>query len=213
MKTKLLFALLCTIVVTANAQNENCNQKVWPRNFGDPIPQGVCIPSGIFNYITRVFDRTDVNGDGLEDFICDWNVKPLSDGDSIYLSIYLQNPDSTFSLFRTFSHLCPLYFARYDFDYTPEDTALIPILKKYEGFYPLLDLRVEKAFIILEFLLDAAANWRVTYKYDDALKNWRYEKCEEVFRNDSGSLLRDMSWAFGPTIDDFTYFYLDKEER
>ena len=90
---------------------------------------------------------------------------------------------------------------------------MIPILKRYEDAYPLLRLKIEKTFIILDIRLDAEAYWRITYKYNDALKNWRYEKCEEVFRNDSGSLLRDMSWAFGPTIDDFTYFYLDKEER
>jgi hypothetical protein len=211
MKTKFLFALLCTTAVAANAQDENCNQKVWPRNFGDPIPQGVCIPQGMFNYITAVYDRTDINGDGLEDFICDWNVKPLDDGDSIYVSIYLQNSDSTFSHFRTFSHLYPIYFARYDLGYIPEDTTLIPILKGYEDTYPLIGLRVEKAFIILEIEFDAEAYWRITYKYDDAIKSWRYEKCEEVFRNESGASLRDMAWAFGPTIDDFTYFYWDKE--
>jgi hypothetical protein len=98
MRTKFLFVLLCGTAVAVNAQSEDCNQDVWPRNFGDPIPQGVCIPQGIFNYITRVFDRTDINGDGLEDFICDWNVQPLSDGDSIYLSIYLSTKSGQYIL-------------------------------------------------------------------------------------------------------------------
>jgi hypothetical protein len=129
---------------------------------------------------------------------------------SIYLSIYLQNPDSTFSHFKTFSHLYPLYFEIYYLTYIPEDTTLIPILKGYGYTYPLRELRVEKAFIILEIKLDAEADWKVTYKYDDAIKNWKYEKCEEVFLDESGALPHDMAWAFGPTIDDFTYFYWDK---
>ena len=86
MRTKFLFVLLCTIAVAANAQDEDCNQEVWPRNFGDPIPQGVCIPQGMFNFISSVYDRTDINSDGLEDFICTWSARPLDDGDSIYLS-------------------------------------------------------------------------------------------------------------------------------
>ena len=90
---------------------------------------------------------------------------------------------------------------------------MISTLKKYEGFYHLLDLRVEKAFIIMDIMLDAEADWRVTYKYDGALKNWIYEKCEEVLHDEGGASLRDMAWAFGPTIDDFTYFYLDKRKR
>jgi hypothetical protein len=81
MKIKILFPLLfCSI--TATAQGVDCNQKVWPPRRNAPtLPKGICIPQGMFNYITYVRDRTDVNGDGLEDFICKWNAKPLHDGD------------------------------------------------------------------------------------------------------------------------------------
>jgi hypothetical protein len=214
MKRKILCLLLfCSIAVTA--QDVDCNQKVWPprKHTHTYIPQSVCIPEGMFNYITYVYDGIDINGDGLEDFICDWNLKPLHDGDTLYLSVFFQNPDSTFSHFKTLTNLYPIYFESYSDSYVPEDTSLLALHKKYGDFTPKKDLTIEKDAIIITMYLDADADLRVTYKFDKTINNWKYVKCEEVWLDESRPSLHDMPGAFGPTIDDFTYIYWEKEER
>jgi hypothetical protein len=214
MNTKILSLLLLFYCTIATAQNVDCNRKLWRGLDKKDLPEGICIPSGLFNYITYIYNRTDINGDGLEDFICDWDSRPLSDGDTLYVSVYFQNPDSTFSLFKTMNNVYPIHFERYDSDYTPQDTSLKALLYEvYEGFYPFRRLEIKKDIITITIRFDAGAELRVTYKYDAELKNWRYSKCEEVSRINSEVLLRkDLDKAFGPTIDNFCYDYWEMRE-
>jgi hypothetical protein len=216
MRRKMLLSLLLLSSMAANAQDMDCNQQVWwiPPRDAPKLPKGVCIPEGMFNYVTYIHKQTDINGDGLDDFICKWNTKPLSDGDTLYLSIYLQNPDSTFSHFRTFSHIYPIYFHDYRLDYVPSDTSLIALLKQYQNFYPLERLELEKDLIVVKINFDAEAYWKITYRYANNIKSWRYEECAEVFYtdDDDSGIPHNMEWAFGPTIDDFCYNYWVKEE-
>jgi hypothetical protein len=201
--------------MAVNAQDMDCNQQVWPpRRDAPKLPKGVCIPDGMFNYITYIRPCTDINGDGMEDFICDWNKKPLEDGDSLYISVYLQNPDSTFSHFKTFGHFYPVFFSRYSPDYMPKDTLLKALLHEvYDGFNPFSGLEIKKDIIAITISLDAVTDLRITYEYDAMLKNWRYSKCEEVSRIDSEIVLRkNLDQAFGPTIDNFCYDYWKKRE-
>jgi hypothetical protein len=205
MKIKFLFALLCATAVTANAQDEDCNQEVWPRNFGDPIPQGVCIPQGMFNYITYVHGKTDINGDGLEDFICEWNVRPLNDGDTLYVSVYLQNADSTFSHFRTFVNLYPIYFKSYDLNYTPKDTSLMSLLKKYESSNPFHELSFEKDLITLRIEFATTEDLILTYRFHKEEQDWLYERAEIHSFEEIESI--DLSHKVGLSISKFSYFY------
>lgn len=197
--------------IVACAQKNDCNRNVWIERFTKLLPKEVCIRMGNY-HITEVYKKTDINNDGLIDFMFDWNKNPLNDGDTIYVSIYIQKPDSTFAYFRTFKNLYPIYFERYDLDYIPKDSALVKMQRRYENFYPLRKLEFENDKIRLRIRYDAEADLIVTYKFDSEKKNWFYEKAEEYFFSSEGSLPKDYSKVFGPTIDDFTYFYWEKDE-
>lgn len=193
------------------AQNTNCNRSVWINNFTNLLPKEVCIPKGNY-HITRVFDRVDINSDGLEDFIFDWNKNPLQDGDTLYVTIYTQNQDSTFSHFRTFSNLLPIYFKSYSLDYIPKNKKLSTLHKKYNDEYPFLELSFEKESIQITRTGDAEVHLIITYKFDKAINNWRYEKSEEYFLVGGGKKPIDFSKKLGLLIDNFTYFIWEEEE-
>jgi len=203
-----LILFLCSVV--SYAQNTDCNRAVWIKEDEKKIPKEICIPNGNY-HITEVYEKVDVNGDGLEDFIFDWNKNPLQDGDTIYVTIYAQNSDSTFSFFCTFNNLYPIYFKSYSLDYTPQDTSLISIHRKYENFYPLHGLKFENDLIKITMRNDAETDIVITYKYDKTIKNWRFEKSEEYYFIDSTLDPIDLSNKLGPTIDNFTYFYWSEE--
>ncbi|PGH37825.1 MAG: hypothetical protein CRN43_18855, partial [Candidatus Nephrothrix sp. EaCA] len=139
------------------AQHTDCNRAVWFNRFTNLLPKEVCIPKGNY-HITRVYERADINEDGLEDFIFDWNKKTLQDGDTLYVTIYAQNQDSTFSHFRTFNNLYPIYFERYDTDYIPTSKKLRPLHKKYDDDYPFLELAFQKDVLQIKRKCDASAN-------------------------------------------------------
>ncbi len=196
--------------IVSNAQNKDCNRSVWIKQDERKLPKEVCISKGNY-HITEVYEKIDVNGDGFEDFIFDWNKNPLQDGDTIYVTIYIQNPDSTFSFFRTFNNLYPLYFKSYSLDYTPKENRLKSVHKKYKDQYPFLKLTFEKETIQITMKEDAEANLIITYKFDKAINSWCYEKCEEYFLAVGGYKPIDLSEKLGPTIDNFTYFIWDQE--
>ena len=68
------------------AQTADCNRAVWINRFTKLLPKEVCMPKGNY-HITQVYDRVDLNDDGLKDFVFDWNKDTLQDGDSIFVSI------------------------------------------------------------------------------------------------------------------------------
>ena len=208
MKKYFLLQILLLLSIIVNSQNINCNQSVWIDRFAKLLPKDVCIPQGDY-HITQVYKMADVNSDGLDDFIIDWNKKSLQDGDTLFVSIYLQNIDSTFSYFRTFDNLYPIYFERYDIDYIPQDATLIPLLKEYEDFYPFRKLEFKRGSIAITIRFDAESDLKTVYVFDKLLNNWRYKESHEIWYT-GGKSFRDLEDTLGPTIDNFTYFWWDK---
>ena len=204
-KITLLSILLLHIIV--EAQVTDCNQTVWSAYDAEKIPKNICLPNGYeFLYI---HSSTDVNGDGLNDFIFNWDKVTMLDGDTTFVSVYIQNQDSTYSHFRTFSNLFPIYFKSYKYDYIPQDTILIPLLRKYEDFYPFRKLEFKQDSIIITIHLDAESDLRTVYIYDKTLNNWLYQKSDEVWHT-GGESPYNLENKLEPTIDDFTYFWWDK---
>jgi len=209
-KSILLGLIIIACGAVSVAQHTDCNRAVWFNRFTNLLPKEVCIPKGNY-HITRVYERTDINEDGLEDFIFDWNKKTLQDGDTLYVTIYAQNQDSTFSHFRTFNNLYPINFERNNSGYTPPDKKLIPLYEKYRNVF-LLKLTFEKGVIQIIRTGEVKENLIITYRYDKIIKNWRYEK---TIRYDYAIETKepyDLSKKLGPTVDNFTYFIWDEEE-
>ena len=210
MKTCIMTSSIILIFgVSIFAQNPNCNRDVWIKQDEKKIPHGICIPKGYL--ISNIYEMADVNDDGFLDFICRWRRPKLQDGDTLYVTIYAQNRDSTFSHFRTFNNLYPIYFERNNSGYTPPDKKLIPLYEKYRNVF-LLKLTFEKGVIQIIRTGEVKENLIITYRYDKIIKNWRYEK---TIRYDYAIETKepyDLSKKLGPTIDNFTYFIWDEEE-
>ncbi|MEM4326149.1 MAG: hypothetical protein QXU40_02515 [Candidatus Pacearchaeota archaeon] len=204
-----LFIIILLHNIIVSAQDTTCNRAVQVKSYEKELPKEVCIPQGYL--ISDIYEKTDINGDSLNDFIFDWNKNPLKDGDTIYVTIYLQNPDGTYKYFRTFNNLYPIYFKSYSLDYIPQDTSLILIHRKYENFYPLHRLKFEKDLIKITIRNDAETDIVVTYRFDKTINNWRFEKSEEYYFIDGTLDPINLSDKLGPTIDNFTYFYWIEE--
>jgi hypothetical protein len=203
--------VLLLIGIAVFAQNTDCNRAVWVKQDEKKIPEGICIPKGYL--ISNIYESADINDDGLPDFIFKWRKPDLQDGDTLYVTIYTQNQDSTFSYLRTFNNLYPINFKSYSLDYIPKDEKFRAIYKKYHGQYPFLKLTFEKDIIQINRKGDATADLIITYRYDKDLKNWRYEKTEMYDFVANTKEPYDLSEELGPTIDNFTYFIWDQENK
>lgn len=210
------FLFLELIVLTSNSQttpewNPNrgasSTHTVWVKQDEKKVPKGVCIPAGYI--ISEIFEPTDMNKDSLPDFIFKWRKSNLTDGDTLFVTIYIQNRDSSFSNFRTFKNLFPIYFERYDFDYIPKDEKLKTLHKKYLGNYQFLNISFQKGNIEISTKGDATSDLITTYTYDAGIKNWRYQKTimYDFIANTKENF--DSSEELGPTIDQFRYFTTD----
>lgn len=110
------------------------------------LPDGISLPDSTFNIGIR-FDYNDVNKDGLEDFVFSWDKINIKDGDTIFLSVYLQSPDTTFHLLKIFKNLYPMYFSSYDPHVKTGNKKLDSLKSKYAGVYPLLNLEIKDDLI------------------------------------------------------------------
>ena len=204
----LLFVEL-TIGYHVNAQDSvtsGCNRSVRFNQYLEKLPKEVCLPQGNY-FVFGIFDKTDVNNDGLDDCIFCWCKYPYNDGDTTFVSFYKQNSDSTYSLFKTLDNLYPIYLKSYNDLYTPKEEELRIIQKNYYYRYPLYELKIEKDKIIIELKNDAESNLIITYQYDKDLKNWKYIDCIESFFYNDGINKLDFSNELGPTIDNFKYTF------
>jgi hypothetical protein len=208
-KAILIIVFIVNITVVSGFSQDSliaeCNRSVKIDSYLKKMPKEVCLPKGNYQ-VTHIFEKTDINDDGLEDFIFKYSKNPLMDGDTSYVSVYTQNSDSAFTFFCTFDNLYPLYFQWYNSLYKPKDERLQLIYKRYDNEYLLVNLEFIKDRIIITRQYDATDRLIITYKYDKKLKNWIYEDCKDFDRVSETYKPHDLSEKLGPTIYNFTYF-------
>ena len=103
--------ILLSFSLTICGQNNNCNQAFIGGKPKTTIPNDVCIPTNY--HIREIKQREDVNMDGLKDYIFTYSKVNLADGDTMFLAIYLMQPDSSYVLQRIFNNLYPIVFKDY----------------------------------------------------------------------------------------------------
>ncbi|MFP4019749.1 MAG: hypothetical protein ACLFUH_10935 [Bacteroidales bacterium] len=203
-----IFITLVLVVSSFNLlaqKKDTCNQDVWVENLAKKIPENVCIPTGY--HITQVYDPVDLNGDGLKDFVFEWNKKILKNGDTIFVSIYSQNRDSTFSFLKTFNNLHPIYFEPDQKPENLENQKLSKILNAYRGIDPFRKLTFKRNVIKVKFY-DNTAGMRggliLTFKYREEKKDWLLEKKENwlILREEE---IKDLPINKNYSIDNFDY--------
>ena len=123
------------------------------------------------------------------------------------LFLFYSNCDSTYSLFKTFDNLYPIYLESYNRLYSPKEESLKKLQKSYRYEYLLYELTFEKDKIIFLLKNDAESDLIITYQYNNVIKNWLYIDCIEKFHNNDGINKLDFSNELGPTIDNFRYIF------
>ena len=180
----MFFVNVGSYVFTQEKTTPGINRNVKVKRYSKILPEEVCIPKGY--WISFVRKEIDVNKDSLSDFVFDWNKPVLQDGDTLYLTVYKQNKDSSFSHLKTFSNLFPLYFKRYDRDYRFDvklDSFLNQIHSRYDDGYPLEKLEFSNSKIIIKIRTSVTDGITLFYEYDLLVNNWLLIKREDWFEN------------------------------
>ena len=183
----------------------DCNQNIWNKRFAKNLPKEVCIPKGYI--ISYVYDDVDLNNDGLKDFIFKWRKTELLNGDTLFVTIYKQNPDKSFSPLKTIKNLYPIFFQRYDYDYIIQDSSMNELKGRYNGFYPFHELHFETNTIILKIETETGTGYSFYWKYNDKKKNWFMDniiKWDNILPKYDGQSLDNIDTS--QSIDEFSYF-------
>jgi len=203
------------------SQEESCNQQVRTKWLKNKIPNSVCIPKN--QHIREIKSDNDINKDELNDFIITHSKINIKDRDTLFVSIYTQNADSTFLLKKTLGNLYPIILNDYSSDIYIKDSISGVFVTSYNGIYPLEKLEFLKEEVILKINVGAGETITFHFIYRKAEDNWFLEcaeyrggltrQAEELLRADG--VLNE----FKPTIkridfekeeqipiDDFNYF-------
>lgn len=181
-----------------------CNRDFSGAGEIKEIPKEVCIPMGY--EIRYTYEPVDVDNDGLKDFIFSWEKKQLKDGDTIYISVYKMNTDSTYSFLKTFNNLYPIFFKSYD-NCKICDKRFYEICERYGG-YPLREFTFFENGIKIMFKDNTGGSHAgiiLTYKYNKEKNNWYLEKKETWLERESVEIERVEKIEEEISIDEFNY--------
>jgi hypothetical protein len=174
----ILYLLLCAM--SCQAQVRECNKDVLVAKNEARIPSAVCIPNGYI--IDEIYDSTDVDNDGLKEFIFSWRKRHLSDGDTIFVSIY-NKTNAGYALLKTLNNLFPIHFEKYEMSYKIKDEKLASIFSQYNGLFPFRNLGIIGGEINIKIIAAVGEGYNVYYQFNVSQNNWaltRVEKWTEV---------------------------------
>lgn len=167
----LLLSLFLLSKCSSLAQQSKCNKALIYQStrLKSKLDSAICIPDGY--HITDIYDDADLNNDGRKDKVVRYQRVKLSDGDTIYYSLYAQKKDHNLSLYKTFGNLEPLYFESYEFEDKTGNKFYDSIKTKYS--YPTLStVQFETNSINLTFHVDAATVKKLSFTYSLKEKTW-----------------------------------------
>ena len=199
--------LLLFIVKLISAQEANNNSGRRINFTFENLEKGASLPDSSYKILAGEIDEIDFNHDGLTDYVFDWRKKKRKDGDTSFVSIYVQRNDSSLYLEKTFTNLYPMYFSSYDPHVKTGNKKLDSLKSKYAWVYPLLNLEIKDDLILIEYGAGVGEKDSEYYKYNDSLKNWFLEK--HTFKIDYGSVHEFTEYKIEKNIipiDSFTFF-------
>jgi hypothetical protein len=129
----------------------------------------MCIPVGY--HITDIYDDADLNSDKLKDKVVRYQKIKLTDGDTIYYSIYTRKVDGKLKFYKKLGNLEALYFHSYEFEDKTGNKFYDSIKTKY--VYPnhtLIDF--ENETIEITFYTEAATLKKLFFTYSLKEKTW-----------------------------------------
>ncbi len=188
---------------------DTCNQK---QKYGNKstIPKEVCIP--LEHVISNIYPSVDLNGDGLEDFVFDHHKEILENGDSIFLSIYLQRIDGTYRLSKDLANINPIYFETYEYSKEFEN-SLSSKLKDIWNIYGIdsvYQIYLNERKIEIWMNVEAHIDYRLHYTYSNEKDTWVLLKWQEYTDYNNTTLEREIPKDWKLSIEEFDYKdYLD----
>lgn len=205
-KIIILLIIFLLDLFSCNGQSDtSCFKEVLDNSYKKILPQEICIPNGYI--IDEIYDSTDVNQDGLKEFIFSWRKKEINDGDTIFVSFYKHLPNGKYQHFKTLSNLFPVYFKNYHTSYEVKDKTLFDIWFKYNGMYPFLNLEIKDRNIILKILCAAREGYNLFYQFDNKINNWVLVKREKWVELPEEIKIKDIGLPNEKLfIDEFSYF-------
>lgn len=182
-----------------------CNKNVVLKTFEKFIPKEVCIPKGyVISVIYTEYRKIDFNSDGLNDCIFQWHKEKLQDGDTIFVTFYKMNPDSSFTYFKTFNNLYPIFMRNYN--YESQDTLLLKTILCYDKRYPLNNIEIKGNSINIQIQNEAKYHLLLEYKYKSEKKNWYLTRKQIFIEFESGDEYHDIKLPIDQeSIDEFSY--------
>lgn len=150
-----------------------------------------------------------MNRDGMKDFIAEWRKQKTRDGDTLYLSIYEQVYSSKYILAKTFDNLYPIYFERYELNYSVEDSVLNELQGQYGGTNPFNHLEFKEGKILIHLQPGVVEHYFLHYRYDPEAKHWYLERriySEEDYEGNLHEVSNEYLWEERMSLDEFDYF-------
>jgi len=139
----------------------------------------MCVPNGY--QIMRIYDNVNINSDGFIDKITCWQKVKISDGDTVFYSIYTKGKDGKLILYKTLANLQPLYFNNYA---SKSVDKLYDSIKRMYSYPNTSEVEFETNSINLTFYIDAATVKKLFFTHSVKEKTW--------------ALTREIQWFVPP---------------
>jgi len=173
-----IIALMLYFNNCSTAQKPNCNKTLRYSNLKSKMDSAICIPQGY--QIMQIYDA-DLNNDGYSDKAIRWQKIKLSDGDTVFYSIYLRNKKNKLSYYKGLSNLEPLYFKNYEANTSNKFYDSIKLIYSY----PTLSVvDFSSGTITTEFYTEDTLLKKLFFTYSSKEKTW--------------ILTREMQWFVPP---------------
>lgn len=184
-KMSKLLLLLSLIAMSILTHAQDCNRETKYKTDMKFIPKEVCIQNGkCISYIHSKHYKTDFNNDGLSDFVFDIDNKEIRIGDTTQLVFYVQNSDSTFSLYKSFDNLYPVYQGNNEHDFKNAPLNIENFFNEcYMGEYHVLYFLTvvnDRVAISRHYIGWPRAYFFYSFRFDPNIGDWKLIKKELV---------------------------------
>jgi hypothetical protein len=149
----------------------DCNQDTQFKRFKQFLPTDFCMPPGFIVYDVFEENDVDLNLDGYPDRLIKYYRKKWSCADTVFLSVYFMQKDSTFKLAKTFKNLyTPLVESFSDLTWLVKNCQQ-DNMSEY-AWENIMWVRFANGLIIVPFAVDLSTGFDFYFSYDVNRKNW-----------------------------------------
>ncbi|WP_421892611.1 hypothetical protein [Marinoscillum sp.] len=208
MKEPIIIFILLIVSLGLFGQRGNCSQDVLSKSYLKELDSVICIPHGYI--ISRIYNE-DLDKNEEKDRIVKWFKKKLTNGDTIYHTIYSRF-EGELGFFKTYPNLLPLYFdlSSIDPEVELEDSILNELKSRYLNPQA-TEVKFREGLITIEFQLAAREYQKLYFNFYQLGKTFILTKKELYYSSDAAGLYLELEntetfdEGKGLDIEDFDY--------